>query len=139
MLVDTIGLVWAVVVHSAGIQDRDGAKLVLRKVQARLPRLERIWADAAYGGGLVDWVFLHLWVILEVVTRRKQAVGFEVEPHRWIVERTFGWLNRYRRLSKDYEQLPDTEEALIYVAMTHLMVRRIARHGQPLRWTSKAT
>ncbi|MCX6023516.1 MAG: IS5 family transposase [Chloroflexi bacterium] len=139
LLVDTLGLVWAVIVHSAGVQDRDGAKLVLRKVRAKLPRRERIWADAAYGGGLVDWVLLHLWVILEVVTRRKQAVGFEVEPYRWIVERTLGWLNRYRRLSKDYEQLTETGEALIYVAMTHLMVRRIARHGQPHRWPRKAT
>jgi putative transposase len=137
--VDTLGLVWAIVVHSASLQDRDGAKLVLRKVQAKLPRLERIWADAAYGGGLVDWVLLHRWVILEVVTRRKDAVGFEVEPHRWIVERTFGWLNRYRRLSKDYEQLTETGEALIYVAMTHLMVRRIARRGEPHRWQRKPT
>jgi putative transposase len=137
--VDTLGLVWAVVVHSAGIQDRDGAKLVLRKVRGKLPRLERIWADAAYRGGLVDWVMLHLWGILEVVTRRTGAVGFEVEPHRWIVERTFGWFNRYRRLSKDYEQLPDTGEALIYVAMTHLMVRRLARRGEPHRWRRKVT
>jgi putative transposase len=137
--VDTLGLVWAIVVHSASLQDRDGAKLVLRKVQAKLPRLERIGADAAYGGGLVDWVLLHRWVILEVVTRRKDAVGFEVEPHRWIVERTFGWLNRYRRLSKDYEQLTETGEALIYVAMTHLMVRRIARRGEPHRWQRQPT
>ncbi len=136
---DTLGLVWSAVVHSAGIQDRDGAKLVLAKVQGKLPRLERIWADAAYAGRLVDWVLLHLWVILEVVTRRKEAVGFEVEPHRWIGERTFGWLTRYRRLSKDYEHLPETGEAMIYVAMTHLMVRRIARNGEPLRWKRKAS
>ena len=124
------------VVHSAGLQDRDGAKLVLRKIQAKLPRLERVWADAAYRG-LVDWVLLHLWVILEVVTRRKDAVGFEVEPHRWIVERTFGWLDRYRRLNKDHEQLAETSEALIYIAMTHLLVRRIARNGGPHRWQRK--
>jgi putative transposase len=137
LLVDTLGLVWAVVVHSAGLQDRDGAKLVLGKVRAKLPRLERIWADAAYGGGLVDWVLLHLWVILEVVTRRKGAVGFEVEPHRWIVERTFGWLSGYRRLSKDYEQLPETGESLISIAMTHLMLRRIVHQGETHRWKCK--
>lgn len=111
---------------------------MLAKVRGKLPRLERVWADGAYRG-VVDWVLLHLWVILEVVTRRKEAVGFEVEPHRWIVERTFGWLNRYRRLSQDYEQLPDTSETLVYVAMTHLMVRRIARQGQPHRWKPKVT
>ena len=86
----------------------------------------------------MDWVLLRLWVILEVITRRKGAAGFEVEPHRWIVERTLGWLSRYRRRSKDYEQLPDTGESLISAAMTHLMVRRIARQGQPHRWKRKA-
>lgn len=131
LLVDTLGLVIAVVVHTAGMQDRDGARLVFEKLRAHFCWLKRIWADAGYAGPkLGDWVQgLFRWV-LEIVTRADDQVGFQVQPKRWIVERTFGWLNRARRLSKDYERLPETEEAWIYAAMTRLMLRRLAR--QPL-------
>lgn len=113
------------VVHPADIQDRDGAKLVLEKL-TDFPRLKKIWADGAYAGKLVDWAKeLGEWV-LEIVKRSDNAVGFEVLPHRWIVERTFAWLGRFRRLSKDYEALIETSEAMIRVAMIRLMIRRLA-------------
>jgi putative transposase len=131
LLVDTLGLVLMVVVHAANIQDRDGARLLLEKARGRFPRLRLIWADGGYTGKLVDWVkTLCLWV-LEIVKRSDDVKGFQVLPHRWVVERTFGWLGRYRRLSKDYEGLPESSEAMIYIAMIHLMVRRLGRQPQP--------
>jgi len=131
ILVDTIGLLLMVVVHAANIQDRDGAKLVLTKVKGRFPRLQLIWADGGYAGKLVDWVKTVCHLVLDIVERPKGMKGFQVLPRRWVVERTFGWLGRYRRLSKDYEELPETSEAMIYAAMIHLMVRRLARQLQP--------
>lgn len=125
MVVDTLGLVLAVVVHAANIQDRDGAKLVLAKLPGRFPRLQIIWADGGYAGQLIAWVQeLGGWV-LEIVKRSKDASGFAVVPKRWIVERTFAWLGKYRRLSKDYEAKTHTSETVIYLAMIHLMVRRL--------------
>lgn len=130
ILVDTIGLL-SMVVDAANIQDRDGAKLVLTKVEGRFPRLQLIWADGGYAGKLVDWVKTVCHLVLDIVKRPKGMKGFQVLPRRWVVERTFGWLGRYRRLSKDYEELPETSEAMIYAAMIHLMVRRLARQLQP--------
>lgn len=132
ILVDTIGLLLMVVVHAASIQDRDGAKLVLTKVKGRFPRLQLIWADGGYAGKLVDWVKTVCHLVLDIVRRPKGMEGFQVLPRRWVVERTFGWLGRYRRLSKDYEELPETSEAMVYVAMIHLMVRRLSRQPQPV-------
>ncbi|MEQ8186930.1 MAG: transposase, partial [Candidatus Eremiobacterota bacterium] len=86
-----------------------------------------IWADHGYSGQLIDWVQVACNWILDIVKRPTGMKGFEVLPHRWIVERTFGWLNKYRRLSKDYECLTDTSEAMIYTAMIRLMVRRLAK------------
>ena len=125
LLVDTLGLILAVVVHPANIQDRDGARLVLERVGRLLPRLKKIWVDGAYAGQLVEWVWSSFRWVLEVVRRPAEARGFEALPGRWVVERTFGWFNRYRRLSKDYEFCVDTSEAMIYVAMIHLMLRRL--------------
>ena len=116
----------AVVVHSAGIQDRDGARLVLAKLQHRFPRLAAVLADAGYNGPIAAWVWATLQVVLTLVHKPPGQRGFQVLPLRWIVERTFGWLGRYRRLSKDYEQNPQSSEAWIYCAMLHLMVRRLA-------------
>jgi putative transposase len=127
ILVDTLGLLLMVVVHMASIQDRDGAKSVLTKIKGKFSRLQLIWADGGYAGGLVDWVKATCGWVLEIVKRNDDVTGFQVLPHRWVVERTFGWLGRYRRLSKDYEGLPETSEAMVYAAMTHLMVRRLAR------------
>ena len=124
-MVDTLGLVLAVVVHAANIQDRDGAKLVLSKLVGHSSRLKLIWADGAYAGQLIDWGRqLGRWV-LEIVKRSDDVSGFVILPKRWIVERTFAWLNRYRRLSKDYETLTDSSENVIYLAMIHLMLRRL--------------
>lgn len=127
-----MGLVLAVVVHAANIQDRDGAKFVFEKVKARLPRLKLIWADGGYAGKLIDWLHDLTGWVLEIVKRCDDVTGFKVLPRRWVVERTFGWLGRYRRLSKDYEYLTDTSETMIHVAMIQLMLRRLTRAAQPV-------
>jgi len=115
-----------VVVHCAGIQDRDGAKLVLEKLQGAFPRVRLIWADGGYAGKLVAWAAsLGSWA-LEIVKRSDKAAGFAVLPRRWVVERTFGWLTKFRRLCKDYEETPQSSEAWIRLAMIHIMARRLA-------------
>ena len=113
------------VVHGAGIQDRDGAKQVLAKLHGAFPRLRLIWADGGYAGQLVAWVAAFGGWVLEIVKRSADTEGFEVQPHRWIVERTFGWLSKYRRLAKDYEETSQSSEAWIRLAMIHLMARRL--------------
>ncbi|MBC8027677.1 MAG: IS5 family transposase [Steroidobacteraceae bacterium] len=130
LLVDVLGLVMVAVVHAASVQDYDGARVVFERVRHRFSRLRLIWADSAYARkGLPGWVRalrerrkLHL----EVVKRQPEQKGFVVQPRRWVVERTFAWLGFHRRLSKDYEALPETSEALIYVAMIRLMLARLA-------------
>jgi len=122
-----------VVVHSAGVQEQDGAKLVLERVQTRHPRLRLIWADGGYNvKWLIEWVkSVRDWT-LEIVKRPQDAKGFVLLPRRWVVERTFGWFNHYRVLSKDYEVLPRNSEAVIYTTMIHLMVRRLACYANPI-------
>jgi putative transposase len=124
--VDTLGLILVVVVHCAGLQDRDGAKLVIEKMRGAFPRLCLIWADGGYAGQLVAWVAALTGWVLEIVKRSDDTQGFEVLPHRWIVERTFGWLMKYRRLARDYEETSQSSEAWIRIAMIHLMARRLA-------------
>jgi len=124
-VVDTLGLVLAVVVHAANIQDRDGAKLVLARLVGRFSRLKLIWADGGYAGQLIEWARKAGRWVLEIVKRNDDLTGFVILPKRWIVERTFAWLNRYRRLSKDYETLTDSSENVIYLAMIQLMLRRL--------------
>lgn len=129
-MVDTLGLLIAVVVHPADVQDRDGAKLLLARIGDTWKRLRLIWADGGYAGQLINWVRSlrkRNSVRLEIVKRSDDLKGFKVLPRRWVVERTFGWLGRQRRLSKDYEYLTDTSETMIYVAMIGLMLRRFAR------------
>lgn len=130
IMVDVLGLLLTVVVHKASIQERAGAKLLLqRAVQKGFKRLELIWADGGYSGQpMIDWVWRLAGWVFEVINRTEEATGFVVLPRRWVVERTFAWLGRYRRLSKDYEQLPQTSEAMIYAAMVHIMLRRLARN-----------
>ena len=125
VVVDTLGLLVAVVVHAADVQDRDGAKLVLTKARERCPRLQRLWADGNYAGQVVDWVRDTCGWVLAMVKRPADAKGFQVRPKRWIVERTLAWLGRYRRLSKDDEATTASSEAWITIAMIHLMVRRL--------------
>ncbi len=114
------------VVHPADVQDRDGAKMVLSKLKGQFERLQLIWADGAYSGVLLEWVHKCGGWLLEIVRRCDDVGGFKILPHRWAVERTFGWLGRYRRLAKDYEEPTETGESMIYVAMIDLMTRRLS-------------
>ena len=125
IVVDTTGLLLAVVVPAASIQDRDGAKLVLARLLNRFPRLQIIWADAAYAGKLIAWAWATGGWLLQVVRRSPDSHHFEVLPRRWVVERTLAWLSRCRRLSKDYEELPETGETWVHIAMVHLMLKRL--------------
>lgn len=99
---------------------------MLAPLIGRMPRLARIWADAGYGGQLVDWVWQETGWTLEVVAKPPGATTFVVLPHRWIVERTFAWLGKCRRLSKDYEHLISSSTAMIHLSMIGLMLRRLA-------------
>jgi len=114
-----------VVVHAANIQDRDGATLVIVELMGRFPRLALLWADGGYRGKLVGWVASVTDWVLEIVKRTDDQKGFVVLPKRWIVERTFGWFGRYRRLSKDFEEQPASSEALIRIVMIQIMLRRL--------------
>ena len=132
MLVDTQGFVLEACIQPGSVQDRDGAKDVLEPLRSKYPRLSKIWADGNYRGQLEDWVWNlrqgrgRRRIHLEIVAKTSGA-GFVVLPKRWIVERTFAWLGRSRRLSKDYEELPETSQSLVWIAMIHLMIRRSAR------------
>jgi putative transposase len=129
VLVDTLGMVLLVLVTAGDVQDRDGAKLLFWALVDRIAgwcRLQLFWADGGYRGSLIDWVRLSFGWTLQIVEKLGDQVGFQVLPKRWIVERTFSWINRQRRLGKDYERLPETSEAFIYVAMIRLMLRRLA-------------
>ena len=123
---DVLGLLLAVAVTGANVQDRDGARLVLDGLKDRFPRLQRVWADGVYAGELVEWAEKIANITLDIVRKPKGQVGFAVLPWRWIVERTFAWLGNYRRLARDYEINPRTSEAWIKIAMIHLMLRRLA-------------
>lgn len=123
LLVDTLGLLLVVVVTVASIQDRDGARVVLCRLGGGGKKLRLIWVDGAYRGAPLDWVVAHCQFLLRPVLRTDAQKGFVVLPKRWIVERTWAWLNQYSRLSKDYEVLPSSSEAMIYIAMTRLMLR----------------
>lgn len=134
-------------VHAANIQDREGAKLLLSASTKRLlPRLQKIWADQGYTGALRDWLKKERGWDLEVVHRPSKwgwfprdvepppmPTGFIVLPRRWVVERTFGWMGRQRRLSKDYEQSPEESESWVYLAMIRLLVARLAKHIAKVR------
>jgi putative transposase len=126
ILVDTLGLLLVCVVHAAGIQDRDGAKLVFLKANGRFPRLKLIWADGGYAGRLLEWVKDFGNWLLQIVKRPANQKGFVILPRRWVVERTFAWLGRNRRLSKDYERRTRHSEAMVQIGMIHLMLKRLA-------------
>jgi len=128
IVVDTLGLMVGLVIHSAGIQDRDGAPDVLKTILKRWPWLRHIFADGGYAGpklrGRLEKVGKFT---LEIVKRSDQANGFEALPRRWVVERTFAWLGRCRRLAKDFEKTIASSEAWIYIANIRFLTRRIAR------------
>jgi putative transposase len=128
LAVDTLGLLLVVVVTAANVSDRTGARLIGDGLRGRFRRLLTVFADAGYRSQpLVEWLRAAGGWTLEIVRGVVGQDGVRVEPKRWIVERTFGWLNRYRRLSKDYEEHPETSEVMILIAMTHLMARRVRK------------
>ncbi len=125
ILVDTEGNLLTVVVHRANMPDREGAAFVLDDVDIVCPRLEKIWVDQAYNGDLADEIYQQYTVVLEIVAKPTDQQGFVVVPRRWVVARTFAWLGRYRRLSKDYEHRPEYSESWVYIASIARMVRRL--------------
>ena len=126
-IVETLGLPLSIYVSLADVQDRAGARCLLAGLKPLVPRLKKIWADGAYSGkDLANWCQERGGWKLEVVERNREAEGFEVLPKRWIVERTFGWVGKSRRLSKDYERKIQISEALLEVAMIRLMLKRLA-------------
>jgi putative transposase len=155
--VDTEGLVLSVKVHSAKVMYYEGIKMLLHRAQERFPRLSHLWLDAGYRGEDkgADWVRKTLGWSVDLVERPRRPApeevlmawarewakegakldwekfmpprGFQVLPRRWVVERTIAWIDQNRRMSKDYERLPESAEAFIYVAMSRLMLRRLAR------------
>jgi putative transposase len=143
LLVDTLGLLLRVIVHAANVQDRDGARLVLAGLQQRFPRLCHLWTDQAYTGKLLEWIEQELGWSVEVVERSPRRgfivtpdhqfqrvalpARFKPLPRRWVVERSFAWMGRDRRLSKDYEFLPATSETWVYLSMVRVMLKRLAR------------
>lgn len=126
ILVDTLGLLIAIVITAASVQDRDGAKLVFAQVRGET-RLKLIWADGGYRGALVNATKEEFGWELEIVKRNDDVKGFKVLPHRWIVERTFGWIGRYRLFCREHEATIESSKTDIYLAMTHIMVRRLTR------------
>lgn len=126
LLVDTLGLVLVAWISTADVQDRDAVQAVLPMAAQEYPTLQKTWADGAYQGQQVEQVARDCDITLEVVKRSDRDRGFVVQAKRWIVERTFGWLNRERRLSKDYERKEESSEAFIHLGMMRLMLRRLA-------------
>src|SRR5215813_11018977 len=125
LLVDTLGLLMAVLVTAASVSDPAGARLLFAQLGGACKKLRLLWVDGGYRGQLVDWVHQHMRFVLRVTLRPEGAKGFVLLPRRWVVERTLAWLNQSRRLSKDYERLPQSSEAMMYLSMTRLMLRRL--------------
>ena len=132
ILVDTQGLLLKAVVHAADIQDRDGGRQLVDSLNLEdWPRLRKLWADAGYRGSFEDWVTARTGWSVEIV-EKPLGGGFQVLPRRWVVERTFAWLGKFRRLSKDYEALPQSEETWIYLGMTNLMLARLGAEAESI-------
>jgi transposase len=127
LVVDTIGLVLMVLVTPADAGDRVTAAAMLPALTARFRRLRRLWADSGYTGDLAAWAKRRLGLVVEIVKRTDDLSGFRVVPRRWVVERTFGWLMRSRRLARDYETRTDSAQAMVLWSMTMVMSRRLAR------------
>jgi putative transposase len=130
VVVDTLGLLLVVLVGPAQVQDRDGARPRLQAVLRLCNGLRKIWADGGYAGTLVQWFVQQESsgpCVLEIVRRLGDRTGFYIRPKRWIVERTLSWLVKSRRLARDYETLTDSSEAIIYLVMIRLMLKRLAK------------
>jgi putative transposase len=127
IVVDVLGLLVALSVTAANVQEREEAERIFETMEDDMPRLEKIWADGGYTGSLGDYLLGCFGWDLEVITPTKAKPGFHVRPWCWIVERTFGWLTKHRRLSKDYERKTASSEALIRAAMVGNMARRLAQ------------
>ena len=126
LLVDTLGLVLAVIVTAASVSDPAGARLLFARLSGACKKLRLIWVDGTYRGQLVEGVAQHMRFMLRVTLRPEGCKGFVRLPRRWVVERTWAWLNQSRRLRKDYERLPKSRVAMISLSMTRLMLRRLA-------------
>jgi len=127
ILVDTLGLLLIVVVSAASMSDSEGGETIFSRIGQRYTRLKKVWADQGYSEGLVELVCKTYKFVLEIVQRDPNQKGFVVQPQRWKVERTFGWMNRYRRLSKDYEYEVEYSESMIYLTSIRLMLKRLTR------------
>ena len=126
IVVDTMGNLLKVVVHAANVQDYHGAKTLLTHTLNLVNTLQKLWADGIYkNGGLVEWAADALQIVLEIVPRAPDQKGFQVLPRRWVVERTFAWLGRYRRLSKDFERCTKSSEGVVYLASIRRLLRRL--------------
>jgi transposase len=139
IVVDTMGLLLLVVITSAGVQDRDGARTLLEKVKMAMPSLSLLWADGGYAGKLVEWAEQVAHITVEIVRKPPGLKTFQVLPRRWVVERTFAWIVKCRRLDHDYERLPQTSEAMIKWAMIGLMVRRLEPTPGRKPWQGTST
>jgi transposase len=126
--VDVMGLVLDVVITAASVQDRQGGRPLLWNTHRACRHVRLVWADAGYAGKLATWAAM-MKMTLQIVSKRDPH-AFEVLPHRWVVERTFAWLSKHRRTTRDYERLPASHEAMIYWAMIALMARRLAQPAQ---------
>ena len=126
LLVDTLGLMLGVLVTAASVSDPAGARQLLSGLGGFCKNLRKIWADGTYRGELLNWVAARFRFRIVPVLRPEGQKGFEVLPRRWVVERTFAWFDAHRRLSKDYEVLTETSSTMIYIAMTRLLIRRLA-------------
>ena len=128
ILVDTMGYLLIVVVHAANLYDGHAAREVLTALFSRINTIKKIWADGTYRGEeFIQWVKDQFGCVLEVVQKKNTGNGFEVLPRRWVVERTFAWLGRSRRLSKEYERKPTSSAGQVYLASSRLMLRRLAK------------
>jgi transposase len=128
VVVDTMGLLLLVEITSASVQDRDGARKLLDRLKMAMPSLSLLWADGGYAGKLVAWAKTSLNLAVQIVRKLAGQVGFQVLPRRWVVERTFSWINRCRRTVRDYERLPAHHAAWVQWSMVIIMSRRLARH-----------
>ena len=122
---DTLGLVWGVYIGSGRCSEAEGAKRLLLQVRDQLRRLALVWMDGGYENRIETWVAENCRFRVEIVKRSEGAKGWELLPKRWVVERTYGWLNRWRGLAREYDYLPETTQAKILLAMSRLMLRRL--------------